>query len=755
MKNIMIKSFLLVLTVTVASCCCVGDKSEVKKDYTKYVNTLIGTDRYGHTFPGPAAPFGMVQPGPDTGDTKWEHCVGYDSKETAILFFSQNRLAGGGAMDMGDVSFIPFVGAPKKDSYTSNFKKENEKPNCYLYSVYLDEAKSKVDITATERVAFYRIKFDEDNGGLYFDFQRGLCHDKAARAIEADINLVDPFTITGYQRVRTFASYRNMYFVVKFDKPVVEKIETRVENHVSPKWSLLFDLKKGDSVKVKIALSATGIEGAKKNLEAELNHWDFSLVENTLKEKWNSFFSLVDVEGTADQKACFYTAMYRVFCQPNNMADVDGKYQAPSDKICQSINKDNSYHGMMAFWDTYRAVHPLYTILTPQYVDSFVNSSLMFYEDYGSLPIIVVNGKETYAMIGTHSISVIAEAMMKGFDGFDYDKALKAMVDSSSIKRINENGSPVGNNPDFNLYFLWESYENHPLYEELGYYPFDVLRSESVSRTLEVAYDDYCVAEVAKKMGNKDVYDRFYKRSQSFKNVFDKETNFMRGKDSKGNWREPFDPMLISHIVYHPYDYTEANAWQYTWHVQQDIPALIELMGGKEAFCKKLDELFEMEETADKNEAQQAVDDASGLIGMCAMGNEPCAHVPYLYAMAGEPRKTAHYIREICDTQFFNAPAGLSGNDDQGHLSAWYIFSSMGFYPVNPISGEYILGAPQIESATINLPDRKTFKVIANNLSRENKFVKSVKLNGEEYTKNYITHADILAGGILEFEMCK
>jgi len=715
-----------------------GNLSAETKDFTQYINPYIGTAYNGHTFPGVAYPFGMVQPGADTGNASWHYCSGYRFDDEKIESFSQNHLSGTGAIGLGYVAFMPFVGDPESKSYTSTFNRENEVASPYYYSVVLNEAKSKVEITATERVAFYKITFEEDGGGLTFDFQKGLTHNHKDRVISADIQKVDDYTIIGHQRVRDWAMPFNYYFTIKFDKPIKELIEVdQPEGCKAPRWSLLFDLKKGDTIKAKVAMSFASKEGSTLNLETELPHWNFEKTVASTKSVWNNILSKIEIEGTDDDKASFYTGMVRLFTQPNVLSDVDGSYQNSKDELLK-MPKGEHFYGTFSLWDTFRAAHPMYTIIDPKHVNDFVASMLTFYDDTNYLPIWQYLGKETYTMVGVHSISVIAEAIAKGFDGFDHKRALDAMVVSSE-KDIESSDMQV--------------WENRTMYEKYGYYPFDLVKAESISRTLECSYNDYAIAVIAQKLGDDKIFKRFWKLGRSFENVFDPETKLMRGKDSDGKWREPFDPFEIGHIYMHPNDYTEGNSWQYSWHVLQDPQWLIEAMGGNEEFIKKLDFIFTAEGEEKKNEDQKVVDDVTGLIGQYAHGNEPSHHVIYLYTLAGAQDKAAHYVREVFDRFYLNKPDGLCGNDDCGQMSAWYMFSAMGFYPVNPVSAEYVLGAPQIPSATIHLDNGKTFRMIAHNLSKENKYVKSVKLDGKPYDKKTISHADIMRGATLEFEM--
>lgn len=715
-------------SVAIAGLCLAA--CDEKNDNAQYVDALIGTAGTGHTYPGVVAPFGMVQPSPETGYQGWQYCSGYNYGDGRILSFGQTHLSGTGCPDSGDAAFMPFTGNPVKKDYSSAFEKKNETAELGKYSVVLDDAKARVELTANETVALYRIKYLADNGGIFFDFQTGMMGNIANRVVESDIKLADEYTIVGTQKVRAFTR-RDISFAVKFDKPVRELIEIeRPKNHKAPRWSLLFGLKSGDELKVKISVSTVGIDGALKNLSA-LEHWDFDNVAKRTREQWNAILSRISVDAPAERKKIFYTALYHSFISPNNIADIDGRYRGADGKIADSSNASKKYYTNLSLWDTYRAVVPLTSIIFPDILPEFANSMLDHYDATGVLPTNAYWGKETWCMIGNHAISVISGCIQRGQKGFDYGRAFEAML-SSSVKNHNKS--------DFTTL------------EKYGYYPFDLVKVESVSKTLENCYGDYCLSLAAKALGKADVAEKFGKRSKFYKNIFDSELGFMRGKDSKGEWRKPFNPFEYSHGETFGGDYTEGNAWQYNFHVQHDTENLIELFGGREKFVKMLDKLFETKD-ARKDGTYRKSQDVTGLIGQYAHGNEPSHHVAYLYALAGRPDKTADLVGRICDELYTGAPDGLCGNDDCGQMSAWYVFSSLGFYPVNPNGLEYVLGAPQVKRAEIRLPNGKKFEIAAHNFSAENRRVKSVKLNGEEYRKTSISHADIVKGGKLEFFM--
>ncbi|HMR83463.1 MAG TPA: GH92 family glycosyl hydrolase [Niabella sp.] len=699
-------------------------------DRSTYVNPFIGTAYHGHTFPGACAPFGMIQAGPETGNASWRYCSGYNYEDDYVTGFSQTRLNGTGVPELGDILLLPFSEEIKDGLYRGKMDKVTEKASPGYYAVSLPGLGVGVEITATERVAYHKYTFKiGGTARLLVDLQSGLVHSPDAmrrNVLHSETNMPDHKTITGHNEVNEWVR-RHFFYVISFDRPyVVEKILAVQPEEKAQKMVLKFDgIKPGESVQVKIAISTVDIEGAKESLKKEAPGWNFDQVRFAARNKWNKIFAKADVDGSNDQKTNFYTAMYHLFMQPSNIADTDGRYRGPDDKIHKADN--GAYYSTLSLWDTYRAAHPLYTLLMPEKVNDFVQTMIRHHKVAGFLPVWTLWGKDNYCMIGNHAIPVIADAYLKGFKGFDAEKAYEAIKQTATVSHFNSD---------------WETYDR------FGYYPFDIVERESVSRTLESAYDDYCIAQMARKMGKKEDEIFFTRRGNYYKNLLDPETKLMRGRDSRGNWRTPFDKFALSHFIAFGGDYTEGNAWQYTWHVQQDIPGLIKLMGGKKDFAAKLDTLFSLTSPAEPN-----VPDVTGLIGQYAHGNEPSHHVSYLYNYVDKSYRTQELIREITDRFYLPKPDGLCGNDDCGQMSAWYIFSAMGFYPVDPVSGEYILGAPQIKSITLHLPDKKQFKIKASNLSKENKYVKSVAVNNKPITGFSITHNKVMQGGVLEFVM--
>ena len=706
-------------------------KDNVEEDYCQYVNPFIGNADNGHTFPGACAPFGLIQASPESGVGSWRYCSGYNYEDNFIEGFAQTHLNGTGCPDLGDILLFPFSGDIKDNTYKSEYDKSTQKASPGYYAVTLSDYGVDAEITATAHTTLHRYKFNNEGPArLLVDLQRGMVGSKDAlktHVLEAELEMPDNQTITGHNQTRAWVT-RHYFYVIKFDRPYTVKEELPAEKGEKAKRLILeFDTKPGEAVQVKIAMSSVSIDGALASLQKENPAWDFDAVHQSTRDQWQALLSRAQVTGTTDEKTSFYTSMYHLMMQPNNIADIDGRYRGIDDNI--HMSPTGEYYSTFSLWDTYRAAHPLYTILNPDKVDAMIQTMLDHQKIQGFLPIWALWGKENFCMIGNHAIPVIVDAYLKGFKGFDAEEAYQAVKASATVSHFNSD---------------WETFEKY------GYFPFDIIDTESVSKTLECAYDDYCVAQMAKALGKTEDYERFSKRAAFYKNLFDPELKLMRGKDSKGNWRTPFNSFLLSHASSSGGDFTEGNSWQYTWHVQHDVQGLIDLMGGNEAFVTKLDSLFFLESTAENT---GFVSDVTGLIGQYAHGNEPSHHVAYLYSYAGHPEKTQQVIREVFDRFYLAQPDGLCGNDDCGQMSAWYIFSAMGFYPVNPISGEYVLGAPQIEKISLSLPEGKTFTVEAKGLSKTNKYVKSVELNGKPVTGLTISHKDVMNGGNLVFTM--
>ena len=690
--------------VFLSTSCDPVEKTDTK-DYTQYVNTFIGAADNGHTFPGACYPFGMIQTSPVTGAVGWRYCSEYTYQDSLIWGFTQTHLNGTGCMDLGDILVMPVTGTRARawDAYRSHFPKDKEAATPGYYTVELSDPQVKAELTASIHAALHRYTYHKaDSASLLIDLQHGPAWREEqyhSQVNSCEVNWEDAQTLTGHVNNTVWVD-QDYFFVMKFNRPVIDSLYLPMrETEKGKRIIATFDMKPGEELMMKVALSTTSVEGAKKNLQAEIPDWNFDGVKLAAHDEWNSYLSRIDVEGTDDEKTNFYTCFYHALIQPNQISDVDGMY---------------------------RAAHPFYTLMVPERVDGFVNSLIEQGEVQGFLPIWALWGKENFCMIGNHGVSVIAEAYRKGFHGFDAERAF------NMVKKTQTVSHPLKSD--------WE------VYTKYGYFPTDLTKAESVSSTLESVYDDYAAADMARRMGKEEDAAYFAKRADYYKNLFDSQTNFMRPRNADGVWKSPFNPSDVGHAESTGGDYTEGNAWQYTWHVQHDVPGLIALFGGEKAFLNKLDSLFTV-----KLETTQA--DVTGLIGQYAHGNEPSHHVTYLYALAGRPERTQELIREIFDTQYKNKPDGLCGNDDCGQMSAWYMFSAMGFYPVNPVSGDYVFGAPQLPKIVLHLADGKTFTVIAENLSKEHKYVDSIMLNGEPYTKNTISHEDILKGGTLVYKM--
>lgn len=712
---------------------CTSGVASVKSpvDYCRYVNPLIGTADNGHTYPGATTPFGLVQASPETGNDGWKYCSGFNYADDSIIGFAQTHLSGTGGPGLGDILLFPFSGKRNRTVYKSGYNKKTQYASAGYYTVCLTEDTVQVEITATPRTAFYRFVYKKGAlPRLLVDLQNGIAgwgRTVNDLVLKAEMNMPNSCTIVGHNEVETWVK-RHYFYAICFDKTYrVEKTLPIRSTEKAKRLVLAFDSSSVDTLQVKVGLSTVSIEGALSALDKENPEWNFEQVKQQTQAEWNTLLSRVEVEGTEEEKINFYTSLYHAFIQPNNLTDCDGKYRGANDSV--AVASTGEYYSTFSLWDTYRAAHPLYTILVPERVDGMVQTMLSHWKVTGILPIWTLWGKENFCMIGNHSIPVIVDAYLKGFKGFEPDEAYRAIRQTLLLSHFNSD---------------WETYVHY------GYYPFDIVKVESVSRTLESAFDDYCAALMAKAMGKMDDYEMFLQRANYYRNLLDPSTKLMRGKDSAGHWREPFNSLRLSHATTAGGDYTEGNAWQYTWHVQHDVEGLMELMGGPDVFTNKLDSLFFLE-SHEQNTG--FTEDVTGLIGQYAHGNEPSHHVAYLYNYAGQSWKTQHIIREIFDRFYLPKPDGLCGNDDCGQMSAWYIFSALGFYPVNPVGLEYILGAPQLPKAIIRLPEDRTLIVKALNLSKENKYVESVCLNGKKIYGYKLQHKDILQGGTLTFTM--
>jgi predicted alpha-1,2-mannosidase len=712
------------------------------KSLVQYVNPFVGVDYVGHTHPAAQLPFGMVQAGPDTGTDKWEHCSGYCNADRSIIGFSHTHLSGTGCPDMGDIMLMPVVGdvsferGDENDTstgYRSAFSHDSEEAHPGYYKVKLDDYGVTAEISATLRTGFHKYTYPQsDEAGLILDLGHGI----GDTVLASEVRFLDESTLVGKRRSAGFVVDHTVYFCVKLSKPVTQFVsyvdgKTGAEyalKGVTTKYRLKFATEKDEVVQVKVALSTVSEEGALKNLQAEAPDWDFEQVRADATDVWNKYLNVIEVTPVNDeQRISFYTSLYHALLMPNIVTDTDGVYRLANGRLMADNRKDKFMN--FSLWDTYRAEHPFLALLFPEMDARCVESMLQLYRDRGVLCTNDYGQNETWCMIGNHAVPVIVDAYLKGIVTDDKDLAAEAVY--GSLTRSHEKSD-------------WEMYDRY------GYYPFDLLDVESVSRTMEHCYDDYCAAMFFGWMGKTEEEAFFRKRSGYYRNLFDDETKLMRAKDSKGQWRTPFDKFLLSHAATSGGDYTEGNAWQYTWHVQHDIPALVELLGGRETFGVKLDSLFFLDT---RSLGGGFHGDVTGMIGQYAHGNEPSHHVAYLYNYSATPHKTQELIRRIFDDFYFPTRDGLSGNDDCGQMSAWYIFSALGFYPVDPVSGDYIIGAPQVHAMTLHLPNGKRFEMKANGLSDENKYVNAIRLNGRLLTGFVITYDQVKEGGTLEFDM--
>ena len=723
----------LLLTCMLISCTSTQEKHEI--DYTSYVNPFIGTDFTGNTYPGAQAPFGMVQLSPDNGLPGWDRISGYFYPDSTIAGFSHTHLSGTGAGDLYDISFMPVTLPYKKAEAPlgihSKFSHKDESAHAGYYQVRLTDYNINVELTATERCGIQRYTFPEAQSAIFLNLKKAMNWDFTN---DSHIEVVDSVTIQGYRFSDGWARDQHIYFRTRFSKPF-EKMELdttaiikdnkRIGTAVIARFD--FNTQKDEQILVNTAISGVSMEGAAKNLQAEVPENDFDKYLAETKANWNHQLGKIEIKGdNENDKVNFYTALYHSMIAPTIYSDVDGAYYGPDKKVHQAGGWVN--YSTFSLWDTYRAAHPLFTYTEPERVNDMVKSFIAFYEQNGRLPVWNFYGSETDMMIGYHAVPVIVDAYLKGIGDFDAKKALDACIATANL----------------------DNYRGIGLYKELGYIPYNVTdhynaENWSLSKTLEYAFDDYCIAEMAKKLGKQDIADEFYKRSQNYKNVYNPTTSFMQPRDDKGVFIKDFKADdYTPHIC-------ESNGWQYFWSVQHDIDGLIDLVGGKNRFAEKLDSMFTYHPAAD----DELPIFSTGMIGQYAHGNEPSHHVIYLFNAIGQENRTQEYVAKVMNELYKNEPAGLCGNEDCGQMSAWYVFSAMGFYPVNPVSGKYEIGTPLFPEMQLHLSNGKTFTVLAPKVNKENIYIQSIKVNGQPYDKTYITHEQIMSGATVEFEMSK
>ena len=692
--------YLLLIVCIFASCNTKQTQAEI--DYTSYVNPFIGTDFTGNTYPGAQAPFGMVQLSPDNGLPGWDRISGYFYPDSTIAGFSHTHLSGTGAGDLYDISFMP-VTLPYKEAEAplgiySKFSHDDESAYAGYYQVRLKDYNINVELTATERCGIQRYTFPKAEAAILLNLKKAMNWDFTN---DSHIEVVDSVTIQGYRYSDGWARDQRIYFRTRFSKPfdkfaldttAIIKENKRIGTATIARFD--FKTEEGEQILVNTAISGVSMEGAAKNLQAEVPENDFDKYLAETKANWNRQLGKITVKGdNENDKVNFYTALYHSMIAPTIYSDVDGAYYGPDKKVHQSDGWVN--YSTFSLWDTYRAAHPLFTYTEPERVNDMVKSFIAFFEQNGRLPVWNFYGSETDMMIGYHAVPVIVDAYLKGIGDFDADKALAACVATANL----------------------DNYRGIGLYKKLGYIPYNVTdhynaENWSLSKTLEYAFDDYCIAEMANKMGKKEIADEFYE--------------------------------YTPHIC-------ESNGWQYFWSVQHDVDGLIELVGGKNRFAEKLDSMF----TYHPAEDDELPIFSTGMIGQYAHGNEPSHHVIYLFNAIGHQNRTQEYIAKVMNELYKNEPAGLCGNEDCGQMSAWYVFSAMGFYPVNPVSGKYEIGTPLFPEMKLHLANGKTFTVLAPKVSKENIYIQSIKVDGQPYDKTYLTHEQIMNGATVEFEMSK
>jgi predicted alpha-1,2-mannosidase len=734
----------------------VGDAAVSDSAYAA-VDPMIGTGGDGHTFPGATVPFGMIQLSPDTEikhfkqSYKW--AAGYRYEDNSILGFSHTHFSGSGHSDLGDVRFMPIAGDVKLDpgdserprsGYRSRFNHADERAEPGYYAVTLQDYGIRAELTANARVGLHRYCFPSDEPAHVLIDLRNDIYDYPGKVLWSRLRVRADGTVTGLRETRGWAPGRQLYFALRFSQPMQAHALHNLEETIEYKGfaapgkgptdlaqiegkrivgTFDFGMLKTPLV-LKVAISSVSEDGAIGNLDHDFPGWDFDSARDTARSAWTQAFSVFDIVAPVSMRKSFYTALYHTQMAPNLSMDADGRYRGPDN--AEHHADGFRFHSTYSLWDTYRAEHPLMTLIQPvernnDFIRSFIASQQV--SPWGILPIWQFQGQETWCMIGYHAVPVIADAYMKGIRGYPIEDALKAMIASATY-------APYGGLGD---------------YMKLGYVAID-REPEAASKTVEYAFDDWTIAQMARAMGRKDLAAQFDQRAKNWRNVFDAKTGFVRARRSDGRFNEPFDPAGVGYGS----DYTEGNAWQYSWYEPQDVAGLIKLLGGDRKLVAKLDGVFDAK--ADPSKFAK-VEDITGLIGYYAHGNEPSHHIAYLYDYAGEPWRTQQRLQQIMASQYAPRADGLAGNDDLGQMSAWFVFTALGFYPVAPASNEYVIGRPFLERATLNLPNGKRFFIIAENLNDEHPYIGTVTLNGKPLTRSFIRHEQIVAGGELRFVM--
>ena len=721
---------------------CENHTNEIKKspkiDFTKFVDPFIGTGGHGHTYPGATVPFGMLQISPDNGISSWDWCSGYHYSDSITIGFSHLHLSGTGIGDLADIRLMPInkkvdlaaeVKTRNDIPYKSLYSHNEEKASPGYYSVQLKDFNIKAELTSNLRTGFHKYTFEEnDTQSVVLDLGFAINWDKTTAS---KITVIDETTISGFRHSTGWAKNQKVFFVVRFSKPIEKYELVNGETYITDVTTvegekafaqLFFNSENTNELSVKVAVSSVSEKNALENLSKE--EISFETVKNEASEIWNNNLSNITVEtDNEDLKTIFYTALYHTQVAPVTFSDVNKEFRKENDEIVKAENY--TAYSTLSLWDTFRAEHPLLIFTAQDKVTDIINTMLEYYQTNKILPVWTLYGNETNTMTGYHSIPVITEAYIKGIKGFDIKKAYEAM---KTTMMQDERGL------------------NH--YKKYGYIPHNLL-DESVTITLEYAYNDWCVAQIAKELGEEEDYTYFMNRSKAYEHLFDAETGFMRGKNEAGTaWKEPFDPKFSAHRV--GAEYTEGNAWQHSWFVLHDVENLIKMHGGEAKFTDKLEQLFTESSEITGNDVSA---DITGLIGQYAHGNEPSHHIAYMYNFANKPWKTQYWVREILKTQYNTTPNGLSGNEDCGQMSAWYVFSAMGLYPYSPASGEYQIGSPLFETSTIKISEEISFTIKAENVSDENMYIQSATFNGKEFNRTSISHKEIQQGGTLQFVM--
>ena len=781
------------LVLTIAAFLCFGLAAKAETRLSDYVRPFVGTQGEGNTFPGPSAPFGMLQLSPDTDTKNWDTDSGYEYTDPTILGFSLTHLSGTGCPDLGDFLFTPQVGQPAfvpgakdhpENGYQSAFSHADESAAVGYYKVKLQKSGVTTELTAGERAGILRFTFPaSDEASILTDLSR-IIDGRRWHVTQSHVRIEDGATVTGFHLVNGWAKERSLYFAARYSRPFDDAViinngePVLYKSYVNyrfrsrreatgPNLQFLakFKTHADEAIQVKVAVSAVSAANALQNLEAEIPDWDFAKVQEATRGKWDQELSRIQIEGSREQKETFYTSLYHALLTPNLYQDANGEYRGFDQNVRQA--KESKQYTVFSLWDTFRAEHPLLSLIHAKRDSDMINSLLAHYDQSADhlLPMWELQGNETWCMIGYHAAPVIVDGFLHGVQGFDVQHAYEAIKATAM-------------NPD---------YDGLASYRKLGWVPCDE-EDESLSKTLEYAYDDWCIAQMAKALGKTADYDDFMKRAASYKNLFDASIGWMRSKDSQGNWRPDFDahlfgggvdlhgttevtraqyawvtpqtmPLVVGLVGAHLLgnginlaDVTEATSSQYSWFVPQDVPGLISLMGGNEKFVEKLDSLFDAKQS-EQFQKELSANDLRGCIGEYWHGNEPSHHVIYLYSYAGQPWKAAERLHQVVSTQYGNEPGSLCGNDDCGQMSAWYLFTCMGFYPVCPASPYYVIGAPQVPRAEMHLSNGKTFTMTAENISDRNIYVQSVRVNGKDWGSPFLPYLELKDGGALEFSM--